>query len=124
MPDDVTKNPFSRLFPQESLAREYADVTRNALNHEFETQSRKGEKDLFEELTYLLLRAVWYVEYLKRHGHAQFLKPYSVSMPWYQYYLIDVITVLTVTSLIFFVSFFCCCRFLCRKCCFKKIKTE
>jgi len=51
MSDDVAKNPFSRLFTQESLAREYADVTRNALNYELETQNAKDTEASADELS-------------------------------------------------------------------------
>ena len=71
-----------------------------------------------------LSRGVWYVEYLKRHGHTQFLKPYSANMSWIQYHLLDVIAVFisVITIFIFIIISFCRC--LCSRCCSKKVKTD
>lgn len=38
-----------------------------------------------------LERAVWWIEYVIRHKGAHHLKNPALSMPWYQYYLLDII---------------------------------
>lgn len=47
-------------------------------------------------------RAVWWTEYVLRHNGARHLRSAAVDMPWYQYFLLDVIAFLlavTLTSL-------------------------
>ncbi|XP_046678525.1 UDP-glycosyltransferase UGT5-like isoform X1 [Homalodisca vitripennis] len=41
---------------------------------------------------------VFWVEYVLRHGGAQHLRPASATMPWYQLYLLDVVSVLLLTT--------------------------
>ena len=69
-------------------------------------------------------RAVWWVEYVLRHKGAEFLKPHSVDLPWYQYHLLDVIAfILVIISLVAFIIIKClmfCCKFVCPR----KLKTD
>ncbi|XP_031357721.1 UDP-glucuronosyltransferase 2B33-like [Photinus pyralis] len=44
-----------------------------------------------------LERAVWWTEYVIRHKGAAHLKSPALDMPWYQYYFLDVISVLLFT---------------------------
>ena len=71
-------------------------------------------------------RAVWAIEYVMRHKGAQFLKPSSVNLAWYQYHLLDVFLVIfTVITTITITLVFCCfkcCKCLCGK--RTKLKTE
>lgn len=39
-----------------------------------------------------LERAVWWTEYVLRHRGAPYFRPTVVDMPWYQYFLLDIIT--------------------------------
>jgi len=45
-------------------------------------------------------RAVWWVEYVLRHKGARHLKSAAVDMPWYQYFLLDVLGFLALISTI------------------------
>merc|ERR1719153_221947 len=65
--------------------------------------------------------AVWWVEYAIRHGGATHLRPASLDLSWYQYYLVDVLlavllTVLLVLSLTIIICVTCvrcilrCCK--------------
>ncbi|KAJ8910848.1 hypothetical protein NQ315_015583 [Exocentrus adspersus] len=47
-----------------------------------------------------LEKAVWWTEYVLRHGHTDHLKNQSVDMPWYQFLLLDVIGFILLTLLI------------------------
>ena len=71
-------------------------------------------------------RAVWAIEYVIRHGGAQFLKPSSLSLAWYQYHLLDVIfVILSLTTLTTIITIFCCIK--CCRCIFwrdSKMKKE
>ena len=60
-------------------------------------------------------RAVWWIEFTMRNGGAQFLKPSSVSLSWFQYHLIDVIAFLLSLSLLSLLLLILCCSKI-RKC--------
>ncbi|XP_063233927.1 UDP-glycosyltransferase UGT5-like isoform X2 [Bacillus rossius redtenbacheri] len=45
-----------------------------------------------------LERAVWWTEYVLRHGGAAHLRSAAVDMPWYQYLLLDVLAFLLVSA--------------------------
>lgn len=47
-------------------------------------------------------RAVWWTEYVLRHNGAKHLRSAAVDMPWYQYFLLDVIAFLLAVALIAF----------------------
>lgn len=54
--------------------------------------------------------AVYWTEYVIRHKGAPHLRSAAVGMPWYQYYLIDVLVVIslsaaTVISLLYYLIF-------------------
>ncbi|XP_025206181.1 UDP-glucuronosyltransferase 2A1-like [Melanaphis sacchari] len=47
--------------------------------------------------------AVYWIEYVIRHKGAPHLRSAAVGMPWYQYYLIDVLIVIFLSAITFFV---------------------
>ena len=55
-----------------------------------------------------------------RHGGARHLRAQVFNIPWYQYYLLDVMAFLVaiVTLVVYVVGM--ACRFLCRLCCQKR----
>lgn len=64
-----------------------------------------------------LEKAIWWVEYVMRHNGADFLKPQSMNLAFYQYNLLDVaglVFVIVITLLFVFWKFCCYC---CKKCC-------
>ena len=66
-------------------------------------------------------RSVWWLEYLLRHPHNTGMKSHAVKLPWYKYFLLDVIAffILILASIVFLVwKLIICC------CCAKKQKTE
>lgn len=50
--------------------------------------------------------AVYWTEYVIRHKGAPHLRSAAVGMPWYQYYLIDVLLVLFVSIATIFVTLY------------------
>ena len=46
------------------------------------------------------LQAAWWVEYVCRHGGADWLKSIGEDVPFYQYHHLDILLVLTVAALI------------------------
>nr|CAH7769279.1 unnamed protein product [Callosobruchus chinensis] len=74
-----------------------------------------------------LQEAVYWVEYVIRHNGAEHLRMWYVHMPWYQYYMVDV--VLAILAAIFLALYtikklcsICCCRS--NKAASKKMKTN
>ena len=68
--------------------------------------------------------AVWWVEYTMRHTGAAHLRPASLALSWWQYYLLDVIVfliTLLIICLFITIKIFCCSI---RCCCSRKVKTE
>ena len=69
--------------------------------------------------------AVWWIEYVCRHGGAEILQSHlAEEAPWYQYHHIDVLLfIITVLCVLISVMVIVCCT--CYKCCCKrKLKTE
>ena len=71
-----------------------------------------------------LVRAVWWIEYVMRHGSAEFLRPDSLNLNWFQYHLLDVIgVVLLISILVMFIIFMLCFVWF-KICCTKKQKMD
>ncbi|XP_060715925.1 UDP-glucuronosyltransferase 2C1-like isoform X2 [Tachysurus vachellii] len=65
--------------------------------------------------------AVFWIEYLMRHGGAAHLRTESYKMPWYSYHSVDVLLfLLTVLSFIAFTTFVIIRHVCCRRCIKKK----
>ena len=65
-----------------------------------------------------------WIEYVLRHGGARHLKPQVFNIPWYQYYLLDVMAFLVAVVTLVFMAIRMLCRLLCRLCCQGKTKTK
>lgn len=55
---------------------------------------------LSDEPNTSLERVVWWTEYVIRHKGAPFFKSPALDMPWYQYYLIDVVGLFVAVALV------------------------
>lgn len=55
-----------------------------------------------------------WIEYVLRHGGAKHLRPQVFNIPWYQYYLLDIITFLVALVTVIVVTIRLTCRYLCR----------
>ena len=66
-----------------------------------------------------LERGIWWIEYVIRHKGAQFLKPLSLKLTFYQYHLLDVISLLVliaiISSIVFIILLKCCCKLWCSR---------
>jgi glucuronosyltransferase len=60
-----------------------------------------------------LKRAVFWTEYVLRHGGAS-LRSVSADLPWYQYFLLDVIAILFIGATLISVLFYFVLRTVCR----------
>ena len=64
-----------------------------------------------------------WIEYILRHGGARHLRPQVLDIPWYQYYLLDVIAFIVAVATTVVMSIRLACRCLCRVCC-RKVTTK
>ncbi|XP_013393118.1 UDP-glucuronosyltransferase 2C1-like [Lingula anatina] len=64
-----------------------------------------------------------WIEHILKHG-GSYLRSPTVLMPWYQYYLLDVIAFLLLVSTAILALCISCCRCCCRLCCGKKTNTK
>lgn len=55
--------------------------------------------------------AIYWVEYVARHKGAHFMKTAAVGMPFYQYYLLDVIAFILAVLILFFYILYVTLRF-------------
>ena len=60
-----------------------------------------------------------WIEYVLRHGGARHLRPQVFNIPWYQYYLLDVMAFLVTIIVIVVMLISLTCRCLCHLCCKK-----
>ncbi|XP_020604253.1 2-hydroxyacylsphingosine 1-beta-galactosyltransferase-like [Orbicella faveolata] len=60
-----------------------------------------------------------WIEYVLRHGGARHFRPQVLDIPWYQYYLLDVIAFIVAIATMVVVVIRLACRCLCRVCCRK-----
>ena len=58
-----------------------------------------------------------WIEYVLRHGGAWHLRAQVFNIPWYQYYLLDVIAFLVAVVTLVAMVIRMTCRCLCRLCC-------
>ncbi|XP_066286571.1 UDP-glucuronosyltransferase 2C1-like [Branchiostoma lanceolatum] len=72
-------------------------------------------------------RAVWWIEYVIKHGRLPHLRARAVELPWYQYYLLDVAVFLFGVCSAVLGTLWYSCSFFCRKICCKsggKLKSQ
>ena len=60
-----------------------------------------------------------WIEYVLRHGGARHLRAQVLNIPWYQYYLLDVIAfivaIVTFVVMVIRLMYKCMCRVCCKK---------
>jgi len=70
-----------------------------------------------------LERAVWWIEYVIRHEGANFLKPQSLNLSFFQYHLLDVFALLFLLFITILLINWKCCM-CCKHICCSKSKTK
>ena len=58
-----------------------------------------------------------WIEYVLRHGGARHLRAQVFNIPWYQYYLLDVMAFLVAVVSLVCIAIRLACRCFCRVCC-------
>lgn len=68
-------------------------------------------------------KAMWWIEYVLRHKGAAHLRSPAVGMPWYKYFLVDILILIAFFAIIFCLTIFVFVSFVfkfCYKC--KRLK--
>ena len=63
-------------------------------------------------------RAAFWVEHILKHGGGRHLRSAAFDLSLYQYYMLDVILFIMMSSVTFVISLLCCCRM-----CFRRFKS-
>lgn len=87
--------------------------------HRFKEKAKRISGLLRDHSQTPLQEACNWIEYTLRHGGAKHLKAQVFKVPWYQYYLLDVIAFLLAVATVTLIVIGLICRFLCRMCCKK-----
>ncbi|XP_076257901.1 UDP-glycosyltransferase UGT5-like isoform X1 [Rhynchophorus ferrugineus] len=82
---------------KEELIEAIIDVAENPIYNE---NMKKLKKLLKDEPMTGLEKAVWWAEYVIRHKGTRHLRSPTVDIPWYQYFLLDVLVVILLTILL------------------------
>jgi hypothetical protein len=91
------------------LSIRFQEVTEEALtdninelltNPEYTKNAKSRSKVFRDRLVSPLDTAIYWVEYVIRHGGAPHLRVAGLDLPWYQYFLLDVIVVVSVATLV------------------------
>ncbi|XP_068619001.1 UDP-glucosyltransferase 2-like [Battus philenor] len=83
-----------------------ATITSVAVNEKYKKAMSKLKNMAYDPYLSGPNKAVWWTEYVLRHGGARFLRSPSVGISFFKYYLLDIVTVLLViSSIIIFVTY-------------------
>merc|ERR1711892_1120547 len=120
------KNGFAVSLDWNSIDQDkFSAAINKAMNDDDLKENMKRMHELFVDARDPPLdRAVWWVEYVLRHKGAEFLKPHSVDLPWYQYHLLDVIAFILIILSLFIFLIIKCLMFCCKFACPRKLKTD
>ncbi|XP_063233579.1 UDP-glycosyltransferase UGT5-like [Bacillus rossius redtenbacheri] len=89
------------------LKLDISEVSKEKIQHALETvlednrfraNVRRLSAIMRDQQSSPLERAVWWTEYVLRHGGAAHLRTAAVGMPWYQYLLLDLLAFLLVSA--------------------------
>ncbi|XP_025206881.1 UDP-glucuronosyltransferase-like isoform X2 [Melanaphis sacchari] len=85
----------------------YMKITSMLTNPEYRQKAKELSEAFRDRPMSPLETAVYWTEYVIRHKGAPQLRSAAVGMPWYQYYLIDVLVVIFLTVTTIFVLLYC-----------------
>ncbi|XP_066301021.1 UDP-glucuronosyltransferase 1A1-like [Branchiostoma lanceolatum] len=67
-------------------------------------------------------RAIWWIEHVIKHGGLPHLRSRAIELPFYQYYLLDVLALIVAVITVILLSCWKCCLFACGMC--KRSRTD
>ena len=76
----------------------------------------KTSKKIHDQKDDPVEKAVWWIEYVMRHGGTDFLRPHSLDLYWFQYICLDIVVFLGSILIFAVVGIFKCWKmFACKK---------
>lgn len=71
-----------------------------------------------------LENAIFWVEHVIKHKGADHLKVFALKLPWYKFYMVDVVAFLLSVLLVLVIIFLLVIKFVCRLCNYKNFKRK
>lgn len=81
----------------------YCNVVSLYLSYRYRDIAKKKSRILRDQLVPPLQRAMFWIEYVLRHGHCDHLRSAALELSWYQYFLLDVVAVVLLVLVVLFV---------------------
>ena len=82
-------------------------------NPQYQTAVDQLSDLIMDQPQHPLDRAVWWLEYLLRHPHNTNMRPHTINLYWFQYFLLDIIVLLLIASsllILILYKLISCCR--------------
>ncbi|XP_078343761.1 UDP-glucuronosyltransferase 2C1-like isoform X2 [Oculina patagonica] len=103
---------------QSMNAQQLFDVIEHVINEpRFKTEAMRISRLMKDSPRTPVEKTGDWIEYVLRHGGAQHLRAQVFNIPWYQYYLLDVLAFLVAIVTLVVMVIRLTCRCLCRVCC-------
>ncbi|XP_063921532.1 UDP-glycosyltransferase UGT5-like [Zophobas morio] len=118
----AVKNGYGLMLPYPEITEEsFTQNIREILNNPKYRNNAKKKSDAFHDRQVSPMEtAIYWIEYVIRHKGAPHLRVAALDLPWYKYFLLDVIGFLVlVTSVIGCISYYSI-RAVCKKICNKR----
>ncbi|XP_063921929.1 UDP-glycosyltransferase UGT5-like [Zophobas morio] len=108
--------PYSEI-TEEKLTQSIKEILNNS---KYKENAKKISENFHDRQVSPMETAIYWVEYVIRHKGAPHLRVAALDLPWYQYYLVDVIGFLVlVSAVISYISYYLV-RTVCKKICNKR----
>ncbi|XP_078614261.1 UDP-glucuronosyltransferase 2C1-like [Branchiostoma floridae x Branchiostoma japonicum] len=94
----------------------YRAITTVILDPSYKEKANKISTHLRDQPQSPMERAVWWIEHVIKHGGLPHLRSRAPELPFYQYYLLDVIALIVAVISAVLLSCWKCCSFACGMC--------
>ncbi|KAJ3642488.1 hypothetical protein Zmor_025267 [Zophobas morio] len=118
-------NGFGLVLPYNEITEEsFTQLIQEILNNSKYRNNAKKRSEIFHDRQVSPMEtAIYWIEYVIRYKGAPHLRVAALDLPWYQYYLLDVLGFLILVNSVIGCIFYYSIRAVCRKIC-KKRKTK
>ncbi|KAJ3642495.1 hypothetical protein Zmor_025267 [Zophobas morio] len=114
-------NGFGVVLPYSEITQDRLTQTiKEVLNNPKYRDNVKKRSEIFHDRQVSPMTAIYWIEYVIRHNGAPHLRVAALDLPWYKYYLLDVISFLVLVSLVIGCISYYSVRAVCRKICNKQ----
>ncbi|XP_019631164.1 PREDICTED: UDP-glucuronosyltransferase 2B4-like [Branchiostoma belcheri] len=94
----------------------YQTITTVISDPRYKEKANKVSSHLRDQPQSPMERAVWWIEHVIKHGGLPHLRSRAAELPFYQYYLLDVIALIVAVLSAVLLSCWKCCSFACSMC--------